>query len=177
LFEHSETGRLFRRSPDGMVELIGTGFNFANGVTLSLDEDFVLVAETGSYRIQRLWLSGPLSGQREIFVENLPGFPDNLSTGPTGLFWVALPTGRNKILDFLLPRTPALRKLLWRVPEFLQPRERSTVWVQAYDENGELVHDLQTSHPRFGMVTGVRESAGVIYLGSLSARAIAYARL
>jgi sugar lactone lactonase YvrE len=176
-FEHSETGRLFRRSPDGMVEVLGSGFSFANGVTLSLDEDYVLVAETGSYRIQRVWVSGPLTGRREIFVDNLPGFPDNLSTGATGLFWVALPNARNRILDFLLPRAPILRKIIWRIPEVLQPRERSTVWVQAYDANGQLVHDLQTSHPRFGMVTGVRESGGTIFLGSLSSHAVAFARL
>ena len=177
LFEHGVTGRLFRRSPDGSVEVIGTGFNFANGVTLSPDENFVLVAETGSYRIQRVWISGPRTGQREMFVDNLPGFPDNLSTGPSGLFWVALPNARNSILDFLLPRAPILRKAIWRIPEFMQPRERPTVWVQAYDEHGQLVHDLQMSHPRFGMVSGVRESAGDIFFGSLSSRAIASTKL
>lgn len=177
LFEHGETGRLFRRSPDGSVELIGTGFNFANGVTLSSHEDYVLVAETGSYRIQRFWISGPRTGQREIFVDNLPGFPDNLSTGPSGLYWVALPNARNGILDFLLPRPPVLRKLIWRIPQFMQPRERPTVWVQAYDEQGQLVHDLQKSHPRFGMVSGVRESAGSVFFGSLSSRAIASTKL
>lgn len=177
LFAHGKTGRLFRRSPAGMVELIGTGFNFANGVTLSPDEDYVLVAETGSYRIQRVWVSGPFAGRREIFVDNLPGFPDNVSTGPTGLFWVALPNARNGILDFLLPRPPVLRKLIWRIPQFLQPSERSTVWVQAYDGHGQLVHDLQLSHPRFAMVSGVRESAGTVFLGSLSANAIASTRL
>jgi len=35
-----------------------------------------------------------------------------------------------------------------------------------------LVHDLQTTHPRFHMVTGMREFEGGLWLGSLKARAI-----
>ena len=34
------------------------GLQFANGVVLSPDESYLLVAETGAYRITRLWLGG-----------------------------------------------------------------------------------------------------------------------
>ena len=177
LLTHSESGRLFRRSPDGSVDLIATGLSFANGVTLSLDQGYVLVAETASYRIRRVWVSGPDTGRQETFVENLPGFPDNLSTSEDGLFWVALPNARNRLLDFLLPRRPVLRKIVWAMPERLQPKERPTVWAQAYDEDGQLVHDLQMSHPRFQMVTGVREFGGNLFFGSISSHSVAVTRL
>jgi sugar lactone lactonase YvrE len=170
IIEHSGTGRLLRRDPGGAVEVVLDGLEFANGVALSATGDFVLVAETGAYRIRRVWLHGDRAGTDEVFVDNLPGFPDNLSTGPDGLFWVALASPRDPRLD-LLARRPAVRRLVWALPEWLTP-ERRTVWVQALDGSGAVVHDLQGRHPRFHMVTGVRDCAGRLYLGSLTGNAI-----
>ncbi len=177
LLAHTDSGRLFRRTPDGVVDQVAGGLSFANGVTMSPNEDYLLVAETAGYRIQRVWLAGPRAGQRDTFVDNLPGFPDNLSTSADGMFWVALPSARNRLLDFLLPRAPALRRAIWAIPRRFQPEERPTVWVQAYDESGSIVHDLQVSHPQFTTVTGVRESAGRLFLGSIASSSIASARL
>lgn len=173
LMAHSGTGRLFRRTPDGSIDLVADGLQFANGVALAPDESWIAVAETGGYSLQRIWLAGPRAGEREMFVENLPAFPDNISTGSDGLIWVALPSPRDPLLDLLLPRPPVLRKIAWALPEALQPRERKTVWVQAYDASGTLVHDLQTTHERFHMATGVRESDGVVWIGSLTAPCMA----
>ncbi|MCU1656450.1 MAG: strictosidine synthase [Pseudonocardiales bacterium] len=173
LLAHSGTGRLFRRTPDGSVDLVADGFQFANGVALAPDESWIAVAETGGYCLDKIWLTGPRSGHRDTLVENLPAFPDNISTGSDGLIWVALPSPRDPILDLLLPRAPVLRKVAWALPDALQPREKKTVWVQAYDADGTLVHDLQTTHERFYMATGVRELDGVVWLGSLTAPAIA----
>jgi sugar lactone lactonase YvrE len=174
LLEHSGTGRVLRRDQSGAVELVADGLDFANGITLSPAQDFLVVAETGGYRLQRIWLSGPRSGEREIFVDNLPGLPDNVSTGSDGLIWVALPSPRNRTLDFLLPRRPILRKIVWALPESFRPRDTPTAWVQAYDLTGRLVHDLQTTHPQLRMVTGVRESGGTVWLGSLESSAVGF---
>ena len=172
LLAHTGSGRLFRREPDGTVDLVADGLDFANGVTLSPDEDFLVVAETGGYRLQRIWLTGPRTGRQEVFVDNLPGLPDNVSTGSDGLIWVALPSPRSRTLDLLLPKPPILRKIVWALPERLRPKDTPTVWVQAYDAAGVLVHDLQTTHPRLRMVSGVRESAGTVWLASLESSAI-----
>ena len=174
LLEHSGTGRVLRRDPSGAVELIADGLDFANGITLSPAQDFLVVAETGGYRLQRVWLSGSRIGEREIFVDNLPGLPDNVSTGSDGLIWVALPSPRSRTLDFLLPRRPILRKIVWALPKRLRPKDTPTAWVQAYDLTGRLVHDLQTTHPQLRMVSGVRESAGVVWLGSLESSAVGF---
>jgi sugar lactone lactonase YvrE len=173
LLEHSGTGRLLRRDPDGRVEVMLSGLHFANGVALARDESFVVVAETGAYRLTRLWLSGPDAGRSDALVDNLPGFPDNIARGSDGLIWIAIGSPRNAILDRLATRAPVLRKLLWALPEALLPKPADTVWVQAIDERGRLVHDLQTTTPGFSMVTGVREHAGAVWLGSLQSTVVA----
>ena len=173
LFEHSGTGRLLRRDPSGTVEPVLGGLEFANGVALAPDGSFVLVAETGAYRLTRLWLSGDKAGSTDVFAENLPGFPDNISTGTDGLIWVTQASPRDAVLDRLLPRPPVLRKLAWALPDRLQPHEKRTVWVLAYDVHGTLVHDLQGPGTSFHMATGVREHHGAVWLGSLVGTAIA----
>jgi sugar lactone lactonase YvrE len=122
LLAHSGTGRLFRRTPEGTVDLVADGLQFANGVALAPDESWLVVAETGGYCLDRIWLSGPRAGQREPLVENLPAFPDNVSTGSDGLIWVALPSRRNAILDRLLPAPPCCGRSLGRCPTRCSPR-------------------------------------------------------
>jgi sugar lactone lactonase YvrE len=141
LLEHSGTGRLFARRPDGRVDLLIEGLQFANGVTLDPEERYLLVAETGAYRIRRFWLTPDRPGQDEIFVDNLPGFPDNLSTGD-GIFWVAMPSPRDRILDALLP-WPRLRHVIARMPDRFQPQPKRHGFVLGFDVAGRVVHNLQ----------------------------------
>ncbi|MFE3224986.1 SMP-30/gluconolactonase/LRE family protein [Nocardia sp. NPDC059228] len=173
MLEHSETGRLLRRNPDGSVETLVDGLKFANGIVLAPDRSCLLVAETGGYSIIRYWLTGPKAGTHDYFAENLPAFPDNMGLGSDGLAWVALVSPRNPLLDMLLPLPGVLRRLVWAIPEALQPKPARTVWVQAFDFDGNLVHDLQREGTDYAMVTGVAEQDGAIYLGSLTESAIA----
>jgi len=149
------------------------GLHFANGVALAADESFVAVAESGAYRLTRLWLTGADAGRSDALIDNLPGFPDNIALGSDGLIWIALGSPRNKALDLLAPRAPILRRMLWALPDALLPKPANTIWVQAVDNDGRLVHDLQTSTPGFSMVTGVREHEGTVWLGSLQSTAVA----
>jgi len=173
VLEHSGTGRLLRRDPGGSVDVLLDGLQFANGVALAPDESFVAVAETGSYTITRLWLTGERSGSAEVFADNLPGFPDNMSTGTDGLIWVALGSPRDPVVDRLHRLHPAFRKVVWALPERLQPAPKRSVWVLGLDATGRVVHDLHGPGDEFFMVTGVREHDGRLYLGSLVGRAIA----
>jgi hypothetical protein len=120
-----------------------------------------------------VWLSGPLAGRHDVLIDDLPGIPDNLSTGSDGRIWVALPTARNPLLDWALARNPVYRKVIWAMPEPLRPMGKRTAWVLAVDPAGHIVHDLQTTGDRYHMVTGVREHAGKLYLGSLVESAVA----
>ena len=42
------------------------------------------------FRCLKYWLKGEDKGKTEIFVENLPGGPDNIKLAPDGSFWIAL---------------------------------------------------------------------------------------
>jgi sugar lactone lactonase YvrE len=172
LMEHSGTGRLLRRDPSGRVEVLLSGLQFANGVALAADESFVAVAETGAYRVTRLWLSGPRAGQHDVLIDNLPGFPDNLSTGDGGRLWIAIPSPRNPLLDWAHARPPWVLRAMWAMPDRLQPPPEHTTWVMAVDADGRVVHDLQGRHG-YHMVTGVREHNGTLYLGSLTDSSVA----
>jgi sugar lactone lactonase YvrE len=172
VLEHRGNGRLLRLDRGtGEVEVVLTGLHFANGVALDPDERFVLVAETSRYAIRRHWLAGDLAGSTEVFVDNLPGSPDNLSTGPGGTFWVAIVTPRLPALDFLLPR-PRLRRLVGAIPERLQPQMAPHGIVLGFDGDGRVVANLQDPDGAFAPITGVREHDGWLYLGSLSDSAL-----
>lgn len=176
LIEHSGTGRLLRLQPDGTLDVLMDGLQFANGVALSPDESFVCVAETGGYRVQRHYLRGARAGTSDVLIDQLAGFPDNIATGSDGLIWITQASPRNKLLDFLHPRAPLLRKLAWRLPDALQPQPTRVVWVLGVAPDGQVVHDLSYPGHDFHMVTGVRERDGVLYLGSLVEDAIAILR-
>ncbi len=176
LLEHRGTGRLFRRDRDGQVQTLLDGLQFANGVALAPDGSCVVVAETGAYRLRRYWLAGPRAGAHDVLVDNLPGFPDNISLGSDGLVWVTLAAPRDRLLDALLPRPGVLRQLVWLLPERLRPAPKRTVRVVAVSFDGRVVHDLEGPGDEYSMVTGVAERDGVLYLGSLHETALAVAR-
>ncbi|MFZ9987933.1 MAG: SMP-30/gluconolactonase/LRE family protein [Candidatus Nanopelagicales bacterium] len=173
ILSHTSTGRVIRRTSDGTVDVVIDGLDFANGVALAEDESFLLVAETGGYRVTRLDLTGESSGRRSVIMDNMPGLPDNMSTGTGGIFWIALPSERNALLDALLPRPGLLRAAVWALPERLQPDASRLTWVIGIDGEGQVVHNLQGSGRHFHYVTGVREHDGRLYLGSLVEPSIA----
>lgn len=174
LIEHSGTGRLLRLPPGGEPEVLLDGLHFANGVALAPDESFVAVAESGGYRVSRVDLNGQTAGKHRVLMDNLPGFPDNISTGTDGLIWIAIGSRRDRTLDRLSPLPPVIRRAVWALPEALHPAPVPTVWVMAIDDEGRVVHDLQAPGGEMSLVTGVREVDGRVYLGSLTAGVVAY---
>lgn len=167
LLEHSGTGRVMRWR-DGQVDVVADGLHFANGVVLAPDESSLTVAETGAYRITRIALTGARAGQAAPLIESLPGFPDNLTTGPDDLIWVAMAGPRDPVLDFLLPRPSWMRAAMWSaLPDRLKPGPKDMAWVLAVDQDGRVVHDLRGWNVGFHEVTAVRPHNGKLYLASI----------
>ncbi|MDQ6688470.1 MAG: SMP-30/gluconolactonase/LRE family protein [Actinomycetota bacterium] len=172
--QNTQTGRLFVRRANGRVERHLDGLAFANGVALAADESFVLVAETGRRTVVRLWLSGDRAGTHELFCEDLPGYPDNIARGSDDLVWVTIASPKDPVVELLQHRASlGVRKLVTRIPVGLQPKPKRTARVQAYDDTGRLVHDLDADSSTWHMATGVREHDGQVWLGSLEEPAVA----
>jgi sugar lactone lactonase YvrE len=177
LIQRTRTGRLLRRTPDGVVtELLG-GLEFANGVALAADGSYVAVAETGACRLQRLWLTGERAGRSEVFVDGLSGYPDNIALGSDGLVWVALPSPRTPVLTAVQRMPAPVRRAVSGIPERMQPRPQRTVSVVALDDDGRVVRELRGEIDGFTVLTGVREFRGTLWMGSLTGGSVATLRL
>jgi sugar lactone lactonase YvrE len=173
LMEHGGHGRLLVFDPaTSKATTLLKGLNFANGVAVGHDQQYVLVNETGSYRVMRYWLHGPKKGKAEPFIESLPAFPDNISAGLDGRFWVALVSPRNPLLDGLSDR-PFLRRVIQRMPAFLRPQAVPYGHIIALDAEGRVVADLQDPSGRHPVNTSVTETREHLYIGSLAAPALA----
>ncbi|MGI9125719.1 MAG: SMP-30/gluconolactonase/LRE family protein [Mycobacterium sp.] len=174
IIEARGDGGLFRRDPDGTVTQVVRNLYFANGLTVTADGSALVFAETQGRRLSKYWLTGPRAGTVTPLAEHLSGMTDNISTGSDGRIWVAMVTPANKAADLLAPRTPVLRKLLWRLPERYQPQIAPMVWAVAFDpDNGAPVAGVQMSHPQFGVVTGLVEHRGRLWMSSIGFPAIA----
>ncbi|MCT7660789.1 SMP-30/gluconolactonase/LRE family protein [Mycobacterium deserti] len=173
-FEARPRGSLFRRDADGTVLTVLPGLYFANGVTPTADGSALVFAETLGRALSKFWLTGPRAGTVTPLRANLPGLPDNLSTGGDGRIWCAMVSGVNTAADRLATSPPLLRKLLWKLPDTLQPQLESQVWAVAFDpDTGEAVAGLHTAHPEFGQVTGLVEADGRLWMGCIGAPAVA----
>nr|XP_033793775.1 adipocyte plasma membrane-associated protein isoform X1 [Geotrypetes seraphini] len=154
------------------VKVLLDGLRFPNGVQLSPAEDFVLVAETTMARIRRYYVSGLRKGGADMFLENMPGFPDNIRPSSSGGYWVAMSAVRQNpgfsMVDFLAQR-PWLRELIFKlfsqetvmklVPKYSLVLELSDdgIYMRSlHDPNGEVVTYVSEAH----------EYDGHLYLGS-----------
>jgi sugar lactone lactonase YvrE len=167
LMEHGGHGSIFRYDPlTRETTVILDGLNFANGVAISDDQRFLMICETGTYRVLRHWLEGEKSGQTEVVIDNLPGFPDNVNTGRAGKFWIGLVAPRNRLLDAMSGK-PWLRKLVQRLPTTLRPKAVPSSHVFAINGDGEVLMNLQDPSANLPSLTGVYEARDALWLTSL----------
>ena len=173
IFEHRSNGRLMSYDPvSKKTLLLLDNLYFPNGVAVSPDQSFILVNETTMYRITRYWLTGPKTGQHDIFIDNLPGFPDGILSNGKDRFWLALPSPRDGMLDGIMPY-PFLRKIVMRLPEGVQPAPKRHPFVLGLDMNGQVIENLQDPDGKsYGFITNVAERDGKLYFGSLMENAI-----
>ncbi len=167
--EMQPTGRLIVYDPaTGQTRTLLDQLYFANGIALSQNEDFVLVNETWKYRITRYWLAGPKAGTHDVFIDNLPGFPDGISSNRAGTFWLALYSPRNALLDGMHPY-PWLKNQMAKLPEFLLPKPERYGLIAAIDESANVLasyHDTQGQV--VNAITSVEQAGDRLILGTLT---------
>ena len=167
ILEHGGHGNVYSFDPaTGVVSRLMSDLNYANGVAVSDDGRFLVVSETGHYRILKYWLEGEQAGNTEVLIDNLPGFPDNIKNGMNGRFWVGFAAPRNQMID-KLSDNPFVRKMIQRLPEFLRPKAEPFSHVIAINGNGEVLMNLHEPSARFPTLTGVLETKDALYLTTL----------
>lgn len=136
------SGRLLKYDPRSKgVAVMYRGLAFPNGVALSKDKTFLLVAESIPMRIFRFWLHGNIAMYPPQPFAQLQKFPDNIETDSKGQFWVALNTERGN-------------------------NERNLVAVKL-DGNGTVVRNVYGNEQNaLDSVSEIEEHNGYLYAGS-----------
>jgi sugar lactone lactonase YvrE len=182
ILEQRSTGRILEYDPATKATgIVAKGFSFANGVALSLDEQSLFVNETGKYRVWKisinardLDISNP-GNLAKVLLENLPGYPDNLTRGLDGKIWLGFTKPRTPVLDKMtFTTTPFMRKLTVRLPRFLWPVPKPYGHVVAFTEDGRIVADLQDPSGAYPETTAVTETVDKLYIQSLHAKGIGW---
>lgn len=182
ILEHSSTGRVLEYDPaTKQTRVIADGLCFANGLALSADEQNLIVAETGEYRIWKISInaqelhlkSKPDKKLASILLRDLPGYPDNLMRGRDGRIWLGLAKPRGAAIDNMAEK-PWLRSITLRLPRVLWPVPPAYGHVLAFNEAGKIVADLQDPTGHYPETTGVTETEDRLYIQSLHAHGIGW---
>ncbi|KAI7990249.1 Protein STRICTOSIDINE SYNTHASE-LIKE 10 [Camellia lanceoleosa] len=145
-----KTGRLMKYEKSSKeVTILLRGLAFANGVALSKDHSFVLVAETTTCKILRLWLHGPNAGNFDVFAE-LPGFLDNVRRNSNDEFWVALHSKKGLLADWVVSNTWVGKSLLklplsFKQLHYLLVGGKPHATAIKLSEKGEILEVLEDS--------------------------------
>ncbi|KAK6176541.1 hypothetical protein SNE40_014807 [Patella caerulea] len=122
VIETNNLGRLIEYNPKtDEVKVLLDGLYLANGLAFSPDESYLVIAEMSISKLTKYHLTGPLSGQSEVFTDNLPGYPDNVKLNSAGNFFVGLGSVKfegssylGPFLDIIGPY-PAIKRLLTKI--------------------------------------------------------------
>ncbi len=153
----------------GKTHTVIRDLKFPNGVCIASDGKSFLFAETWGCTVKRYWFDGPKTGQTELVLDNLPGFPDNINNSSDGNYWMSLVGMRCPALDLAWKMPGFRRRMAKRVPrdEWLFPNI-NTGCVLKFNEQGEVLETLWDlggeNHP---MITSMREHRGYLYLGGI----------
>ncbi len=176
VWELRATGRLLSYNPKTKETKVEFGdMRFANGIAISPTEDYLLITETIGMLIHKYWLKGVKKGQKEIWVNELPGFPDNITYNGQGIYWLAIPSLRVSEEFERLFEKPFIRKVIARLPKFITEAQEPAYsgMVIGFDESGKVIHNFQDPLGGIHSITSVNDINGTLYLGSLNMDAAA----
>lgn len=180
ILEQRASGRVLAFDPQtARTWVVARGFSFANGIALSADGQSLFVAESGRYRVWTVNVrmrDGDVqrpSPMARVLIDNLPGYPDNLMRGKNGKIWLGLAKPRTDKADGLNSR-PFLKRMVLRLPRALWPVPQAYGHVLAFNEQGQIVADLQDPTGAYPETTGVLETSERLYIQSLHAKTVAW---
>ncbi|KAM0022150.1 putative strictosidine synthase [Helianthus debilis subsp. tardiflorus] len=105
LLEGRPYGRLMSYDPSTkQTKVIARNLYYANGVEMSPEQDFVVFCETPMMRCSRYYIHGEKEGSTDVFIDRLPGMPDNIRYDGEGHYWIGIAavsqncTNKNKLI-------------------------------------------------------------------------------
>jgi ribose transport system permease protein len=164
-------GRLLCHDPrTGKTRTVLKGLLFANGVTVCPDGLSLLICETWACRILRYWFDGPKKGQVEVFIDRLPGYPDNINRASDGGYWLALLGTRTGAFDLALRHPGFRRRMVRRIPadNWLFPNINRGCLIKLTAEGTLLRSYWDAAGENLPSVTSMREHRGWLYLGGVT---------
>jgi sugar lactone lactonase YvrE len=166
VLEAKPDGGLYSYNPKTKkIKLLLDDTYFANGVAVSKNDDFVLLVDLAKYRVQRYWLKGKNKGQKDIFIENLPGLPNGISRRKDGTFWLGFTTERDGLLDWVQSK-PFLKKIIYALPLWMQPDQKPFGMIMHLSDTGKVLKTyFDTTGKYVSEASSIEEYNGNIYIG------------
>lgn len=172
VLEHENSGRVIRFDPNSNeATVLLNDLNFPNGIILSHDNKSILIAETNNHRILKYNLNENSPQKLEIFMDGLPGEPDNLSYGTRQSYWIGLSSGRNasnrNLMD-LTSQYPILKKIFIQLLNLTGFIFRTISQFLYSEKFKTFAFEIETGHiflpmiPSYGMIIESDDKGQVI---------------
>jgi len=164
--ELKPTGGVYVYDPKNRVTTtLSKGNYFANGLELSKDNSYLLVSETSKYRVLKYWLKGTKKGTSEVFLDNLPGFPNNIIRRENGNYWIGFTTKRNDQLDDIHPKK-GMKKFIFGLPAFVQPKAEKFGMILEVSDTKKIIRALfDTDGSVIPEAGAIIEKDNILYIG------------
>ena len=169
LLEGRPNGRLLCFDPATQrTSTVCDRLHFPNGVCVSHDGHLLLVASSGLCSIMAFDLERPTAAPR-VFLDGLPGYPDNINRASDGGYWIALAGMRSPALDLAMEDAGFRRRMAKRVaPTHWLFGNLNIGGVAKCSADGRIeeVYWDEPAGPLY-MITSMREHRGQLFLGGV----------
>lgn len=166
----------FRGLPRGRVlvwhphtrraHVVASGFYYSDGVAVADDGSYLLVVETDTLRVVKLWLTGDKAGTREVIIHSLPGLPAGVSKASDGNFWLSMTVPLPPVTKYLRPIL--LRAVVAWMPRSWRPAVRVWGAVLKISPQGKVLQVLlDPKGEAVATASAATEVNGRLFLGSL----------
>ncbi|WP_074061026.1 SMP-30/gluconolactonase/LRE family protein [Rhizobium etli] len=173
LLEGRPFGRVIRFDTRSRVaSVLATGLYFPNGIAISRDSRSIVVAETNRYRLSRIWLDAPRTGERETLVDNLKGSADGLTGIGDGRMLLAA-YHRSLVLDESVLPSWLMRHVIARLPNSIFTRNAPDGFICVIDDQtGEVLQEFHGGTEEAAAPANAVLWNGELFIGTLFASAV-----